>query len=520
LDLVTFAQVKKHARDIATVTKNRYMPPWPPEPGFGDFVGERRLTPDELGLVQQWVAEGAVEGSQIDLPPTPAWTDGWQLGKPDLVVQLPKPYTLAASGADEYRNFVIPLPTTARRYVQAAELRPGNRSVHHAFLFYDRTRQSRRLDEEDPEPGFPGMTKPPSANPPPGQFFTWQPGKRVSRGNEDSIWTLEPNTDLVIQMHLQPTGKPELIQPEVGYYFTDIPPSHALSKISFRVLSIDIPAGATNYMVSDSYLTPVDLEVLGVLPHAHLLGKQVEGFVVLPDGTKKWILLIKNWDFNWQGDYELCQPVAIPKGSVFTMRWMYDNSTNNIRNPHNPPARVVYGLNTTDEMAELSFQVRLHDTNDLAKLEADLYPKTLKDIIQFNEWRLKQNPNDPTGHARLGEALLGIAARQNEAVNHLQTAIQLKPDFDEPHYALGLLFRNRHQLAEARKEFETVVRLNPDRSEAHGSLGFVLSQQGDLDGAEQQFRTTLQLNPEDTVVRSSLAELLQARRNLGKPKAR
>ncbi len=515
-DLLTYAQVKKHARDISTVTQSRYMPPWPPEPGRAEFVGQRLLTVDQLGLIHQWVAEGALEGSPADLPAMPKWTDGWQLGEPDLVVQMPQPFTLPASGKDVYRNFVIPIPNTARRYVHAVELRPGNKSVHHAFMLYDRTRHSRRLDRLDGETGFPGMSPPVSANPPTGQFVTWQPGKTVLKGAEDSIWTLEPNTDLVLQMHLQPTGKPEQIQASAGFYFTDTPPPHILSKISFSVYTLDIPAGATDYIASDSYVLPVDVEILGVLPHAHYLGKEVQGFAILPDGSKQSLLLIKHWDFNWQGDYQFRQPIAVPKGGTLTMHWTFDNSTNNVRNPQNPPTRVLYGVNTTNEMAELSFRVRLRNTNELALLDANLFPKTLKDIIEVNTWRLRQDPNDAKGHAHLGQALMCTADRKEEALKHLQTAIQLEPDFDEPHYSLGLMLRDRNQLPAARKEFETVLRLNPEHSAAHGNLGFILAAQGELDYSEEQLRAALQLNPEDTLVQSGLAELLQARSKMRK----
>jgi len=515
-DFMTYSQVKKHAKDIATVTQSGYMPPWPPEPGFGEFVGQRRLTADQIGLIRQWVAEGAIEGNPTDLPELPKWTEGWQLGQPDLVVQMPEAYTLPSTGKDVYRNFVIPIPTTGRRYVQAVEFRPSNKSVHHVFMLYDRTRQSRRIDAEDAEPGFPGMSPPPSAAPPPGQYVTWQPGKVVLPGIDHSIWSLEPNTDLVLQMHLQPTGKPEQIQASVGFYFTDKPPSGVLSKVSFSVYALDIPAASTNYAASDSYVLPVDVEVLGVLPHAHYLGKEVQGFATLPDGTKRWILLIKNWDFNWQGDYQLQKPIAVPKGSRLTMSWRFDNSTNNIRNPHNPPVRVQYGVDTTNEMAELSFKVRLRNTNDLAVLEADLFPKTIKDIIQFNTWRLQQNPNDAKGHANLGKALMTMNGRQEEAFKHFRKAIELQPGLDEPHYCLGLMFRNQNQLAAARKEFETTLRLNPENSAAHGNLGFILAELGELDSSEKELRAALQLDPQDNQVRAGLAELLQARAKLGK----
>ena len=196
------------------------------------------------------------------------------------------------------------------------------------------------------------------------------------------------------------------------------------------------------------------------------------------------------------------------------MQWTFDNSTNNVRNPQSPPARVLYGVNTTNEMAELSFRVRLRNTNDLTKLDTDLFPKTLKDIIDMNIWRIRQDPNDAKGHAHLGQALMCINERKDEAFKHLQTAINLDPNFDEPHYSLGLMFREKNQLSAARKEFETVLRLNPEHSAAHGNLGFILAAQGELDYSEQQLRAALQFNPDDTLVQSGLTELLQAKARL------
>src|SRR6266508_1195450 len=169
------------------------MPPWLPEPG--GFLAERRLSSDQVGLIQQWVAEGAAEGTAEDLPPQPKWRDGWQLGTPDLVVTMPMAYTLPAAGKDIYRNFVVPIPTTERRYVKAVEFEPGNRSVHHVFFLFDRTRRARQRQKVDDEPGFPGMSLPKGAASPPGVFLSWQPGK-VPGVAEDMAWTLEKETDL------------------------------------------------------------------------------------------------------------------------------------------------------------------------------------------------------------------------------------------------------------------------------------------------------------------------------------
>ena len=175
-------------------------------------------------------------------------------------------------------------------------------------------------------------------------------GRRLS-------WELRPNTDLVLQLHLHPSGKPEQVQPSVGFYFTGEPPTNTPFRLNLNPLTLDIPAGASDYSVEDNYRLPVDVELLGVLPHAHYLAKRMEGYAVLPDGSRHDLLLIKDWDFNWQGDYRYAHPVHLPKGTTLAMRFAYDNSSKNVRNPNHPPRRVRYGLQTTDEMAELWFQV-------------------------------------------------------------------------------------------------------------------------------------------------------------------
>src|ERR1043166_3015318 len=302
--LLTYADAKKHAREMVEVTARRYMPPWPPEPGFGEFVGERRLSAGEMDSLRRWYDQGTPEGNSADGPAPPKFSDEWFLGKPDLIVTMPEAYELSADGKDIYRNFVVPIPISQRRFVQGMELRPGNaRIVHHAFVLFDRTRTARKLDQADPGPGFSGMNIPGGLEGPEGFFLGWQPGKLPARSPEGLAWPLEPGTDLVLQMHLRPSGKIEPIRASLGFYFTDKAPTNMPSKISLGSYNIDIPAGATNYVVTDSYRLPVDVSVLAIAPHAHYLAREMQVYALLPDGGQKWLLLIRNWDFNWQGDY-------------------------------------------------------------------------------------------------------------------------------------------------------------------------------------------------------------------------
>jgi hypothetical protein len=190
--LLTYAETKRHKAQIAKVTAEHLMPPWLPNSAPGEFTNDRRLSSEELDLLQRWIKAGALEGNPTELPPVPTWSGGWALGPPDLVVSMAKPYPWAAEGSDEYRNFVLPIPTTERRYVRAWEFRPGNaRIVHHAFLYFDRTRQSRRLAAQSPTSGFPAMNKPDSATQPEGEFMSYQPGKTPQFASAGMAWVLE-----------------------------------------------------------------------------------------------------------------------------------------------------------------------------------------------------------------------------------------------------------------------------------------------------------------------------------------
>ena len=214
--LLSYEDVKTHAEQVTEVTSSGFMPPWLPEPGYGKFVGERRLSRREIDIIRQWVEEGVAEGDPADLPTLPQWNDGWQLGQPNLVVTLPEPFTLPGEGTDIYHNFVLPIPVSKMRYVKAVELRPGNkRIVYHAIMLIDRTGMTRQLDEKDPGPGFAGMIVE-HAEHPDGYFLGWTPGKVPDAGSHGMSWRLYPGTDLVLQLHMVPTGKPELIQPSTS----------------------------------------------------------------------------------------------------------------------------------------------------------------------------------------------------------------------------------------------------------------------------------------------------------------
>ena len=368
--LVDYDEVRGRARQIAEVTRSRSMPPWLPEPGYGEFVGERRLTDPEIALIGRWVDEGAVEGDPLELPPGPGFTGDWRLGEPDLVVTAPEPYTVPADGPDAFRNLVIPSPVSGTRYVKTVELRWGNQAVvHHAIMRVDSTRSSRQPDEEGTGGGFDGMDIG-QAVPPDGHLMRWTPGTAPLPGIDGAAWRLEPGTDLVLQLHVSPSGAPEVLQPALGFYFAEGPtpglPLHLVRLDADHAL--DIPPGDTSFAVTDSVVLPVDVDVLAVYPHARFLARTMEGWAELPDGTERWLLRIDEWDLTWQEVYRYATPIALPAGTRVGMRFSYDNSLNNPRNPSVPPRRVTAGTRLSDEVAHMQFQVRPRSASDLARL--------------------------------------------------------------------------------------------------------------------------------------------------------
>jgi tetratricopeptide (TPR) repeat protein len=236
----------------------------------------------------------------------------------------------------------------------------------------------------------------------------------------------------------------------------------------------------------------------------------MQGWATLPDGTKQWLLFIKQWDFNWQGDYRYAQPIFLPKGSVLSMRYTYDNSTNNVLNPNHPPKPVNYGLQSSDEMAELWFQLLPRNATDLAALEHDYQKHLAGRFREHDEFRLRKDPNNADAHLGLGLVFL-TENNVTEAERHFRAAVQAKPDLALAHYRLGLALRLQKKLTEARAQFEEALRLNPQDFQAHGNLGFVLFDLGDPEAAQAHFEAALRLNPDDAVARDALNEILKAR---------
>jgi tetratricopeptide (TPR) repeat protein len=353
------------------------------------------------------------------------------------------------------------------------------------------------------------MTLPDTAKPPAGHVLNWLPGRSAYKSPEGLAWPFEKGADFVVQLHMPTTGKPEVVQPSIGLYFTDKPPTNQPFVFRLAVRTIDIPAGFADYKIRDSYKLPVDVQLLWINPHAHYLGKEMKGYARLNDGTQKWLFLIKQWDFNWQGDYSYREPVFLPKGTEVWMEYTYDNSNANPRNPSHPPRRVQFGQQTTDEMGELWVQVLTRNARDRTVLEADFQRKTLSEIASYSEYQLRLDPENAKAHSRLGFAKSSLG-KPGEALEHLRRAIELDPRDEEPHLYLGMVWFDQRDLAKAQLEFEAAARLNPDSYLTQGYLGLVHMNQGHLQVAEAHLRTALRLNPNDAVARENLKAVMEA----------
>lgn len=370
--LLTYADAAKRAALIAKVTARRYMPPWLPEPGYGRFEGARLLSDRQIATLREWAATNAREGDSARLPPLPRFPEGWHLSTPDLTVRMPNPFAVPADGPDLYQCFVIPLALDARKYVRAVEFRPeARRAVHHALFLLDSSGAARQHGESYPCFGAPGFL-------PSGALGGWTPGTGAVRRPEGSPATLHKGSALVMQVHYHPTGKPETDQSTLGLYFTDEPPRRQVMDIALGSRRIDIPPGERAYTVRDHFTTPVAVEAIGIIPHAHYICKEMRGWAMLPDGRKQWLLRIRDWNFNWQEQYRYAAPLELPAGTRFEMEFIYDNSEANPRNPNHPPRRVLWGPATTDEMAGLHVQVVPRDAEDAHELGQALWGKVMR----------------------------------------------------------------------------------------------------------------------------------------------
>jgi Tfp pilus assembly protein PilF len=494
--LLTYGDVRAELDAIADQTRDRRMPPWLPEPGHGEFVGSRRLPDETLATLQRWIAEGGVKGDPRDLPAAPTFPTGWQLGTPDLVVTTARSYPLRPGDADVFRNLVFPVGLPEHRYVRAVEFQPGAaNAVHHAMISVDPTRASRRRDGADGEPGFDGMITH-GAQSPGGHFLGWAPGRGPIIAPEGLPWRLDVGTDIVVQIHLMPQAEVVPVQPTIGLYFTDVPPRATPMMIKLGSKAIDIPAGEARYVVTDEYALPVDVDLLSVYPHAHYRGREMEASATLPDGTKRPLLRIPRWDFHWQQEYRYAAPVVLPRGTLLTMRYTYDNSRPMQHDGHpRPIGPVVYGPNSSDEMGDLWLQVLPRSAADAATLTRDVATHEIAVNVAGAEALVSRVPASARNRAFLGSSYME-AGRTGDAIPHLQEAVRLDPKNASAHNYLAGALLGTGRTAEAILHFRRAVDLSPLDERMPFNLGYALNAAGRPAEAAAAFRQALARNPD------------------------
>ncbi len=452
---------------------------------------------------RRWAADGAPEGEPA--PPAPAPSNAASPDRaPDLVLEAPQPFLVPASGPDLYWNFVFRSTITKPRWVEALEIRPGAARlvVHHANLLIDRSATA-HLRETARGAGFAGMDLKIMRSPfdPEGHMLFWKPGSPRIVEPEGLAWRLDPGGELVLNVHLHPSGKPEEVRPSLAFYFTDHPQTKFPLVMQLENdRALHIPAGVAAFSVSDSFTLPMDVDVLAIYPHAHYLGKALEAYATLPGGARRWLIRIPNWDPNWQAVFDYREPVFLPKGAVVTMHYVYDNSARNVRNPNHPPRLVTAGDQSTDEMAHLSLQVLPRGAGDRRR--------ELKQAAM--EHRLAKDPADFVARMNLGAVMLSRLNPQG-AVTMLEAAVKIEPGRPEARNMLGLALSQTGRAREAAAQFAAALQTRPDYTSARFNLADAERKMGALDEAIENLRIVAAAEPDNQLVKERLAQALAAR---------
>ncbi len=380
--LLSFDDVKRRGQTIVDATARRYMPPWHATrtENFPELRDERRLSDEQIATLKAWVDAGMPSGDLSKAPKAPEFPSGWALGTPDVVLNLPRPIAVPAEGPDLYRNVLVSVDLPDDRWITAIDFEPSaRRVVHHALFFVGPAGAT--VGENDILPGLGAIA---------GGVRSGGGGARGGRGQRgaqmgaaDEAWgglggwvpgitprffpdgiaqPLPRHSNIVIQLHLHPSGKAESENGTLGLYFAKTRPAKSLTGIQVPpmfgfAMGIDVPAGEKAYTIRDSFVLPVDVEAFGARGHAHYLGRTMKMIAVLPDGTTNGLLSIGDWDFGWQDSYFYKTPFTLPKGTRIETEIVYDNSDGNPRNPNSPPAEVKWGRGSLDEMGSMTLLI-------------------------------------------------------------------------------------------------------------------------------------------------------------------
>jgi hypothetical protein len=355
MSLMSYKEVRPWAKAIREQVVKRVMPPWFADPKYGEFSNDCRLSDSDIKTLQNWAEAGAAEGDRKDLPAAPTFTQGWTIGKPDVVLSMTKPYDIPAEGAIPYQNFVVPTNFTEDRYVQFAEIRQGDRAhVHHIIINvrYPNSRQTR-----GPRPSNPSNASNPSnqderperGEDSDGRLVGWAPGEAPLILRPGHAKLIKKGSDLIFQVHYTTNGDLGKDISSVGLIFSKVPVEKRVVTAGASARDLNIPPGDPNYESSGSYTFKEDSHIDSLHPHMHFRGKDFQYKLVYPDGTSKILLFVPRYDFAWQLTYFFKDPVPAPKGSRLECVAHHDNSERNKFNP-DPTKLVTWGPQTWEEM--------------------------------------------------------------------------------------------------------------------------------------------------------------------------
>ncbi|MCA9430612.1 MAG: redoxin family protein [Candidatus Omnitrophica bacterium] len=335
--LLDYDSAKGWARMIREVVNQKRMPPWLADPHHGTFVNDRRMSNVEIALINKWVENGAPEGDPAKLPKAVDFVEGWGIGDPDVVYEMPAECHVPAGGSLPYQYFAVKTKFDEDRWIKAAEVRAGNPSVVHHILIFIKYPKGHEKEEPDFEGGLDGY------------FLSMVPGETPSV-YEDGFGKLLPaGSVLVFQVHYTPNGRVEKDRSKIGLVFADKPVKKEVITRGIYNTDIKIPAHAENHLETAKFEFKDDSYLTQMLPHMHLRGKSFTYTAKYPDGSEEILLSVPQWDFNWQNGYRLAEPKFMPKGTKILCEAVYDNSENNPANP-NPDKRIRFGEQTWDEM--------------------------------------------------------------------------------------------------------------------------------------------------------------------------
>jgi Copper type II ascorbate-dependent monooxygenase, C-terminal domain len=409
--LLSYQDAAKRAEFIAKAVNARAMPPWLPDGPVGAFLAERRLTSDEIATVTRWAEAGAPAGELSAAPaPPPPDAQRWVLGQPDLIVRMNQPFNVPPGPADSYEVFPVPfsldtvrpdvlakarIPESEVVGVAAVEIHPGNaRALHHADIWIDLTGTARQREAAEGGNGFSSFGTP--GFPPAVYLGGRVPGmtpRFLPPGIATSVLPLKG--DVVFQIHYRATGKPEIDQSEVGIFLMRQPVKRIMDSLMLRSLALDIPAGDPEFVVEDTLEIPADCILMNVLPHMHLIAREVHASLVKADGSTQPLLDISRWNFKWQDRYVYRDPILLKKGTKIQCRWVFDNSTANKRNPFSPPHPIQFGPNATDEMCSLLLGLIPVNLEDVPLFAALREKKLREKVAELTpEQRARHNWNE------------------------------------------------------------------------------------------------------------------------------